>query len=129
MAPLQTALRILLNQVCKQGFAHRYHHCRVHAVESVSASCGAGISQAGLFHQTQVACCLSLWLHNKPRKASEEVKWCHIIAPGCGQGLLMGAGSWSSVHFLFLILPVQLQSAKSLLKERALLLAVSLQPN
>lgn len=115
MALLQTALWILLNSVYKQGFAHRYHHCRIHAVESVSARCGAGISQTELFYQTQVSLCLCLWLHDKPRQASEEVKWCHITGHGCDQGLLAGAGSQSSVHFLFLVSPVQLQPAKPFL--------------
>ena len=115
MALLPTALRILHNRVCKQGFAHRYHYCGIHAVESVSASCGAVASQAGLFYQTRAALCLCLQLHDKPRQQSKEVKWCRITIPGHGQGLLTGAGSRSSVHFLFLISPVQLQPAKSFL--------------
>lgn len=87
--------------MCKQGFAHRYHCCGIHALESVSPSCGADIPQTGLFYQTQLALCL--WLHNKPRQVSLEVKWCHITTPGRGQGLLADAGSQGSVHFLFLI--------------------------
>lgn len=116
MALLEAALRILLNRVYKQGFAHRYHYCGIHAAESVSASCGTVASQAGLFYQTRVALGLCLQLHDKCKRASEGVKWWPITTPGHGQGLLMGAGSQSSMHLLFLILPVQLQPAQSSLR-------------